>query len=652
MAVSKVIELLGTRSLSDANSILAYNSKTFLDPDLYTALGLTSDLAEILRQVPTKSTVDNIFSILNLLPEYQLIQGTHLPSGEVEFIYQNDKFTVIDGQGFDTIIFLSSGELLGYLVLLSPVGSYVITENSGKHSVRKNYRVGTVKIYVSSDSNNIRVGEDSISLLGDLGAIDKIDRKLIGPENHEYADKKCITSIKPVQGNYNIRLGSLLRSRRQASIFTDTFSCLFKDGGVTTCKLKIKKNIILPSTYSSFTNHQVGYYHGDLVLYIWKNNGQYSIFSLTKTLSDIFGDPRLEYSPVPYTSARQDSTGQVISNTEVYTLPILYPGGSNESQKIRYFAGEYIIVDVLDPTTEIWKTAVFSIDLQDAKEDNNSGWIIESYVPTGLIKTYRYDNGVWTSIPDSSENVETYCSFDTIPEDLKVQGKVVKVIERVPKYLDSFVLDRNDLKGYLHKMNKNSWQTYKEAIQDYQGFSNIFVNTRLLLMRDAVLQEKCGDWHILYNSQDKTYIYTNMNKSLKVSIGEPKPIIINDQVLVTYTQNNDTTTYLIYNEPGHYISEPAARRLYKWSPSKVGMKMTSDEIWGQNYYIYRPKEDSDKFLTINTSTDGAMSPVVLQDSFLSLYRRNVLPQTLDDFRIIGAIGGIVFYRIGNTINYL
>ena len=59
-----------------------------------------------------------------------------------------------------------------------------------------------------------------------------------------------------------------------------------------------------------------------------------------------------------------------------------------------------------------------------------------------------------------------------------------------------------------------------------------------------------------------------------------------------------------------------------------------------------------KRLMIDNSINSTNSILDLQRSFLSYFRRNVLPISLTDFEIIGGLCGLVFYRLGSLVNYL
>ena len=123
-----------------------------------------------------------------------------------------------------------------------------------------------------------------ISLLNNLIPIaETTGRDLRGEENYDFATVKDIEGSVDRSSNYTIHLEEFLSGR---DIFTDTTISTNFDtpGEINIYKLGIKRNLTLDSVYSSFEHHQIGYYKGDPSIYIWNDDGEYSIFSLTSSL--------------------------------------------------------------------------------------------------------------------------------------------------------------------------------------------------------------------------------------------------------------------------------------------------------------------------------------------------------------------------------
>lgn len=642
MAVSKLTELLGTQGLASSDSILVYNSNTFKNSEKIDSLGISNDLARVLASIPKTNTINDIYSILTKIDEYSTIPLTPLEEGSLDFIFVNNQLSVVGGEGFDTIIFLSSGQIIGYTVLVNPVG-YSVKVSTLRYSLKKEYTVDVINIHIDSSGNSIRVGEDKIDLVNKVKLkAQNYNRSYSGESNENYITKRDIEGIKFSTGNYDKKINSILNSSARKNIFTDTFFSNLSKNDLICTKLSLKKNIILPEVYNNLTEYQIGFYSGDIVLYLWnKQTPNYAIISLTKTLEDIFEDIELRYSPLTYTPARSDREGNIISNSEIYTIPTIL----GETLKIKYFAGNYAIVENSEGIYYI-----FDVNRQSGeKGDYNTGWVISDRKPTPTVSYYEWSGENWIITKKTSSKV--YTKLDYVPDSEKIVNNIVGVLDYQLNYLNTFSIDRLSLSAEPVRLTALSWKTYKESLLEFPDISNTYVDSKLLLSKGYSLVGKAGDWCIFLNSNDSSYIYSNLNKSIKIGIEEPSPIIINNQVLLTYSFKNDSQQYVLYNEPGFYITSTAARRIYNWSESRKASIVT-DETRDSGYYIYTPSQDPYNVLQINNGGEFISSPIAIQSSFLSYYRRNTLPRTLNNFRIIGAIGGIIYYKIGNTINYL
>lgn len=640
MAASKITALVGTEGLNKSDGLLVYNSKTFEDQVLVERLGIQEDNAESLAKEPTIDTVASIKKKLLGIEGYKIIKREESDSG-IHFIFNNYSGTYIDGQGFNVLIYLKGNDILGFTVLLSAQGFNVKTSTTKPVALRKNYSVKEIHINLSNDGNNIRVGRDLINL---LDTINQEKRDYSGPENYDYYSVSDFSKNRWSKNpSYSIHLGSILKDKLAKNIFTDSAFCKIESAkNVVVQKLNIEKYLALPlASFSSNYDEikfQVGIYSGDLVLYVWKDL-RYSIFSLTKTMNSIFSENAMEgdQRPYPYTSPRKDSNGVVLSNSEIYTIPY--------GVEIVGFSGKYVKVNVGD------EIRLFDIDQQEGEVgldekpgEKNNGWVVDSYTALPGKKYYILFNGEWveTTRKDAAQTVKflKYASKN-------MDGKIVAVQNLKPNYLTNFILDTRDSKNRVIRTSDTTWSNYINAAKDIDSIAGIRLNYYYAIRNDAVLIGKEGNWHIF--EEGDSLIYTNCNKVIRFSKSseEVTPIVLNDQVLLTIkyekVEDKDTTTFTLYNEPGYFVSE----RFFNSISEDIEKQIKNEskinrEMYGSDY------KRSKNTLTI----DSDSLPYLLQSSFFSAYRRNVLPETLDNFRIIGAFGGIIFYRIGNVINYL
>ena len=632
--------LLGSRNLGTSDRVLPYNMETFKDPNIYLGLGLLSSEAAILSEEPTTETIGEIYNILKSLPDYTIIdRSPSTDESQKEFIFENDNIGVVQGEGFNVLIFLAGDDIIGFTILITPKGYKTQTpEEATSYKLKRSYNTRTVKIILTLGENNVKVDEGDVNITNDLVNQADEDRDFSGKEPWNYAKKGDLKKDTRGIGNYSIYLSSVVRPGSKCKdIFTDTTYCKYSSGSLSMAKLGIPKNISLGVAYSDFTHEQLGYYKNDLALFVWNDENQYSVFSITKTVDDVLGSSNVSQRLFPYTYPREG-----VGSTEIYTLPAQYEG---QELKILYFAGRYIAAEC---DSSIY---LFDIDRQE--------WIVDSWETTGI--DYRkWDGSSW--VPDVNEeyristNVKILPSENFITSGLKTPGTIIGIEKRKPIYLTKFLADRMSERNILVKLKTLTWQSYLDAIQEYGGFSNTYGNSENTLMNNDIPVGKIGDWFIFEDTNNSSYIYSNMTKSIKIRKDENPPIIINDQALMTWESEGGNLVYCIYNSPGYFMSYNCYKYLGTRDPETSELLPYSDrDSRGHVYTVYTKETDADRYVTIKTadsSESSASSPIVIQKSFLSAYRRNVLPITMNGFRIIGGFAGLIFYRIGNTINYL
>lgn len=646
MAVTKNIELLGTTGLSSSDSILAYNSQTFLNSSIVSKLGLGSS-ASLLSSDPTTSTVEEIYNIL-IKSEYILTPATR--AGDIlQFQFDNDRSNNISGQGFNTLIFLSSSEIIGFAVFESVQG-FNTTTTSSQYVLKKSYLIKYITIQLTSTSSDVREDKDTITLLTDVKAIaQRINRDYSGDENYNYATKSDLSKLTTGDNNYEIHVNSVLKGYSYKDFFTDTTHCKlinYSNSGSKTVfnKLAFKKNLLLGSRYTDFSHTQISYYNGDPSLFIWDDSNNYSIFSLTTSMNSIFGDEVSDYSPLPYTTSKNGVNGKQISKDEIYSLPLLYEGAN---QSIEYFAGRYIVVNV-DDTLYLFDILRQSgeIGLSSPLYDKNNGWMISSYTNVyNKYDYYKYVSGEWVLSPSEIGDAVEYSKLDYVPDSVKLSGTYVKIPQKTPNYINTFIVDRYDIYNRIQSLDSLRWSTYKKSINEVSSLSEVYTDSKFALTSGEIPVGKIGDWYIFKNDAASTLIYSNMTKSVKMSMSENEPIVVNDQVLLMWNQNSDgSMVYTLYDEPGYFITPTCFNMKHEYGKNTY----RDGDSRSKDYKVYSEDLYSEKYLTLSSSD----SPITLQRSFLGIFRRNVLPETLSGFKIIGCYAGLIYYRIENMINYL
>lgn len=614
MVTCKSIKLLGTSGLVKSNRLLVYNTNTFKNSRICDILGLSDYERDILQDDPDISTINEIYDALKRREEFVFMEDVGDIDKEKHFLFNNDNLNSISGEGFNIMVFLEDDDILGYIVLLSPLGNSTTTKKT-RYILNKTFLVKTIDIYINTEDNGIRVDRDTIKLLDSLP--DEIS------EVEGYIKKKDLDDFSGLfKNNYSFHVNSQLKSADSKDIFTDQ---VFLKKEVAS-KLNLKRNINLGSDYSKFNHEQIGYFKGDPCLFVWNDNCEYSIFSLTTFVDDLFNVHGLN-KPKSYTYPRRDKGGTLISSTEIYKIPRL--SETTKTQEIKYFSGRYVIVEA-DKVTYLFDILNQQGELSGEElYENNDGWVpIETSARSNDIVYYIYESGKWRVLPsiDNIININIYKSFDHVV-NLR-EGYVVGIRGGSKELTSTFIADSMDPFNKLCRLDTLTWQTYTDAIKKYYPFSNVYTNLEWCIASNTIPYRKIGEWIVFKNEENSTITYSNMNKVVKFRSNE-EPIVINNQVLLGKSGNS----YILYDEPGYFISKSASEIV----------NQNEKEIFMNEYRVI----DGNVKKTY-TPTD----PISLHRSFLGSFRRNVLPQTLDGFKIIGSLSGIIYYRLGNIINFL
>ena len=643
MAVSKVTELLGTKSLSSSDRLFVYNSKAFTNEAIVAALGFSESIGKLLSETPTTSTIDDFYVLLEATGAFETLEKEETPEGDsttpspLSFIYRNDPLSVVSGYGFDTIIYLRGQQIIGFTVLLNPVGATITTKGQSYYSLSKDYTIDEVHITISTDKNNdiVEIDSEKLILYHKVESQARITKPVGYVTDPTYETRRS---------NYRIGVNSLLKSTSPLEVFTDASMLRHDKNEFTLSKLELIRGITLDEMYEDFVNKQVGLYKGDIVLYLWENKTStnnkinYTILSLTKSMGELSGNTALDNSPITYTSSLKDlTTGKYVSTDCMCTLPEFDP--EDPIKKLVEFQGPYAKVELTSGETRI-----FDITKQGSPKysgfNYDRGWVIKEKTFTGRIITVSWNDvdKIW----EDSNDVVTGNYYENV--DLIPGTATSRIKEYDVTFLTDFVLDN---KGKLIK--NTSWQSMDKAREDFPQLTNSYADLTIALGKHegSKIVQRIGDWIKVYFSDSKTYLYTNMRTCVWVGKEEIEPIVINSSSLMTVeTLDREIFTYTLYRNKGNFITKNLAKRLFGWS-SESNMTMNSDFIHGTWEII----KHEDLIFTMNTG-NVSDSPFILGKGFLNRYRRNVIPRSLENLKIIGAVEGLIFYEQENIVNLL
>lgn len=315
------------------------------------------------------------------------------------------------------------------------------------------------------------------------------------------------------------------------------------------------------------------------------------------------GDPALfvwniENNYSIYSLARKNLVG----NTVMYTNPVntrrLILNSSvhripsydiNYKSKIEFFSGNLVQTSHTNNETGETVRKVFNLDLQDNRDnDNNAGWM----------------------------------SFGD----------------------DLALLDPLDIRNQVRITKKLIFATKEEAEKSIPELTDIYFDLGRYSSECSInVEGKRGEWFIIGHPTIDIKILTNMTKTVLIRSSELGGVMfINNQVLIIKNANPDRLseiTYTLFDGDGKFMTSGASDYLSTYYNNLDALK---------EYKVPSKR----KRLMIDNSINSTNSILDLQRSFLSYFRRNVLPISLTDFEIIGGLCGLVFYRLGSYVNYL
>jgi len=209
---------------------------------------------------------------------------------------------------------------------------------------------------------------------------------------------------------------------------------------------------------------------------------------------------------------------------------------------------------------------------------------------------------------------------------------------------DLALLDPLDIRNQVRTTKKLIFATKEEAEKSIPELTDIYFDLGRYSSECSInVEGKRGEWFIIDHPTIDIKILTNMTKAVLIRSSELGGVMfINNQVLIIKNANPDRLseiTYTLFDGDGKFMTSGASDYLSTYYNNLDTLK---------EYKVPSKR----KRLMIDNSTNSTNSILDLQRSFLSYFRRNVLPTSLTDFEIIGGLCGLVFYRLGSYVNYL
>jgi hypothetical protein len=212
------------------------------------------------------------------------------------------------------------------------------------------------------------------------------------------------------------------------------------------------------------------------------------------------------------------------------------------------------------------------------------------------------------------------------------------------KYLaEGVIANLGDITGKIIWSNSNQLVSYDEAVKLIPHLANIKLDVKEFFKNNFLrVVAKVGDWIIIDYPNLNAYIYSNYSKIILVEESEYENVmIINDECLLI---KQDNRGYNLIAEEGNYISDTLKNHI-----------INNNLDFQLSHLIDNFSELDPKY---NINFTGVNNPLYIQKSALSYFRRNALPTTMNEFNIIAAYGGLIYYVTSHKyensqfINYL
>ena len=367
MATSKDISLgyrthvVGTaKPVIESRRIILYNKYQFASNSAYSRI-----------------SVYNIERICEVVSSSSLSLFLDKDPGDNKFHY---RYSNSHTEGFNVIIYLSNFDN-------SPIGYTEFLRTQGKE---RNINI-TIDLQTTVEGNIEISLHNSLAPLRNSGSIERV---FVGDNLWDFTSSNKIKSelenISPIS-KYTTHLTAFNRDHSTRNIYLSNFLLRQKEGDLELSKIDITRFIEADPYVRGFDHYQISYYDNDLALYTWKNDGEYSIISLTSR--NVFG--------TAYYYLRTDTASRVIP--ENYSIDyfaghyIVCKDGTvldtleNDSVVIQGRPGIKTIIDPLDPISNIYELPLLSYDnvFQYLPELSNIYLDLKTYMRTYSLKVER-----------------------------------------------------------------------------------------------------------------------------------------------------------------------------------------------------------------------------------------------------------------------
>lgn len=590
------------------------------------------------RFITEKISISNIDYVINLIKE-----SNYYFEIERKEVSDNYKYNRLDSGnklvnlGFDTIVYLSLEDL--------PIG---FTEFNRVQGLLSDELI--IKVDISQElSNNDITSSEKIELfnnsLSQIIEYSSSIKSLISNKPYGYTSAKRINEDISTRGDiypkYTNHVSELNKQPKDNILLTNGFCNI---SGLH--KLDLVKEMLVAD---NFENHQLGYYRGEIVLYLWNNvteenkNITYSVYSLSRR--DKFKNP------ICYTNTSNNK--RIIQNPEKGEIV----NTKTETSRSKTFTGVDRDGNIVTYTGQV-KTTTTTKEKKSYEKilyASSKFLLISVKVETtkNSLQYGKKPNGQWTN------------SEDIITISDRIVSKTIKEVNEVFNFEQ--LLWVNIENTFIPTMDiwKTSGTIYeipeilskKRIVDLFPEVLNLHINIHTYNENIFILK-RIGEWFVFEMRDQELFIFTNITKTVYISKKyDIDAIPINNDILLLKTESKDKTILNYFTESGIFYSENAIKSIFEntyLGNNEVQLveseynNLTTYTIQSQTEiipeYLDNKINYEEKKIIVETVGDN------LINSYTLGFKRNIMNKiTIPN--IIGSLNGLVYEKEGNLIRY-
>ena len=213
---------------------------------------------------------------------------------------------------------------------------------------------------------------------------------------------------------------------------------------------------------------------------------------------------------------------------------------------------------------------------------------------------------------------------------------------------DNIIVDSQDQFTKIYELpDYRAISNFDFAIELIPSINDTFLDLKTYMEDNKLnLYRKIGEWFIIKNTIESSYIVTNMYCTIFMEPSDiEKLVVINNSALMLLEDDY----YVVY-----YGTRQKEYKTERYKSKESGLSLLQEEFdFGTIYFCNYEREVYENYYR-NHEIEIVNKGSKLSDTIFNFYRRQPIIDCLEvPDNIIGAVGGIIFYRtLENTIKFI